>query len=89
MKNQKQSYQNMCCARHLPIVTKLGLWYLCISYLAQDYFLPKYQIVAKWFFDIFHVEMAQCIVIKSHEIWTFNVNFLLQKTSESFGFFFH
>ena len=68
---------------HYPNSNQIYLvTFMCLT-VDTSFIFTKKSIVAKWFFDICKAEMAQCRQ-KKHEIWTFKVNFLCQKTSESF-----
>ena len=77
-----QHLLNMKTGCNSLIVTKLGLWHLCAPYLAQCSFLPSNQTLQNGFLK--SVTLRWHSGVENHEIWTFKVNFLCQKTSESF-----
>jgi hypothetical protein len=60
--------------------------YVYLLHLAQPSFLPKNQMLQNGF--LISVTLRWHSGVKNHEIWTFKVNFLCQKMSESFYFFF-
>ena len=68
-----------------------GLWnrgpnlFSDVYVLTQTSFLQKNQMLQNGF--LISVSLKRHIGVKNHEIWTLKVNFLCQKTSESFYFF--
>ena len=78
----------MLCDQNPPLlksplaVTRLGLWRLCVPQLTQASFLQKNQTLQNG--SLISVTLRWHSGVKNHEIWTFKVNFLCQKLSESF-----
>ena len=61
--------------------------FMCLTVDTSFIFTKKNQMLQNGFF--ISVMLRWYSGIKNHEIWTFKVNFLCQKMSESFYFFFH
>ena len=70
-----------------PTVTRFWLWSLCVPQLTQARFFQKNKSLQNVF--LISVMLRWHSDVKDNEIWTFKVNFLCQKMSESFYFFFH
>ena len=66
----------------LPTSNQIQLVTLRPTQLTQASFLQKYQMLQNGF--LISVMLRWHSGVKNHEIWTFKVNFLCQKTSESF-----
>ena len=67
---------------YLLLVTKLELWRLCVPQLTQASFLHQIKCFKMFFLYICNAEMALCC--QNYEVWTLKVDFLSQKTFESF-----
>ena len=72
------------CAMVCLLVTKLGLWHLCVIHFETSSIFTKYIKHCKMGFFLISVTLRWHSGVKSHEIWTFKVNCLCQKMSRSF-----